>query len=67
LPPTASETEIAAAVTRLIREPHFRASARRLGNAIKAEIGSSSVVREMEAIVAARREPEFGTRRLRRA
>jgi UDP:flavonoid glycosyltransferase YjiC (YdhE family) len=67
LPPTASETEIAAAVTRLIREPHFRASARLLGNAIKAEIGLSSLVREMEAIVAARREVEFGTRRRRRA
>jgi UDP-N-acetylglucosamine:LPS N-acetylglucosamine transferase len=67
LPPTASETEIAAAVKRLVGEPYFRASARRLGNAIKAEIGSSSLVREMEAIVAARREAEFGTRRRRRA
>jgi UDP:flavonoid glycosyltransferase YjiC (YdhE family) len=67
LPPTASETEIAAAVKRLIRESRFRASACRLGNAMKAEIGESSLVREMEAIVGARREAEFGMRRRRLA
>jgi UDP:flavonoid glycosyltransferase YjiC (YdhE family) len=55
LPPTASEAEIAAAVKRLIREPHFRIAARRLGDAIKADIDALAVVDEMETIVAARR------------
>jgi MGT family glycosyltransferase len=54
LPPTASEAEIAAAVTRLIKEPHFQAAARRLAAAMKAEVGSS-LVQEMESIVDARR------------
>jgi MGT family glycosyltransferase len=55
LPPTASEAEIAVAVNRLINEPHFRAAARRLGDAIRADINSSALVWEMEAVVAARR------------
>jgi UDP:flavonoid glycosyltransferase YjiC (YdhE family) len=54
LPATASEAEIAAAVTRLIKEPHFQAAARRLGAAMKAE-NASSLVQEMESIVDARR------------
>jgi MGT family glycosyltransferase len=50
LPATASEAEIATAVSRLIKEPHFRAAARRVGDAIKSDIDASSLVREMEAI-----------------
>jgi MGT family glycosyltransferase len=53
LPPTASEAEIAAAVTRLIKEPHFQAAARRLAAAMKADV-TSSLVQEMESIVDAR-------------
>jgi UDP:flavonoid glycosyltransferase YjiC (YdhE family) len=55
LPPTASETEIASAVARLIFEPDFRLAARRLGEAIKADIDSAGLVQEMEAIVAEHR------------
>ena len=55
LPPTASEAEIAFAVSRLTTEPHFRASARRLGKAIRADIDASILVRELEAVTAARR------------
>jgi UDP:flavonoid glycosyltransferase YjiC (YdhE family) len=51
LPQTASEAEIAAALHRLIAEPHFRIGARRLGDAIAAEIQKSSLVSEMESIV----------------
>jgi UDP:flavonoid glycosyltransferase YjiC (YdhE family) len=58
LPPTASEVEIAAAVSRLIKEPHFRAAARRVGDAIIADIDASSLVREMEMIVADQRRAE---------
>jgi MGT family glycosyltransferase len=58
LPPTASETEIAAAVNRLIKEPHFRASAQRVGDAVKADIDASGLVSEMESIVANRRESQ---------
>lgn len=57
LPPTAPETEITAALKRLIDEPHFRVAARRLGKAMTAEIDSAILVSEMEAIVAARRAP----------
>jgi UDP:flavonoid glycosyltransferase YjiC (YdhE family) len=63
LPPTASEAEIAAAVKRLLEEPYFGAAARRLGNAIKAEIDASSLVQEMETIAALRR----GARPVRQA
>ena len=55
LPPTASEAEIASAVRRLTTEPHFRASARRLGEAIRADIDASILVRELEAVAAAGR------------
>jgi MGT family glycosyltransferase len=53
LPPTAPEAEIVAAINRLIREPHFRAAARRLGEAINAEIESAGLVGEMEEIARA--------------
>jgi UDP:flavonoid glycosyltransferase YjiC (YdhE family) len=55
LPPTASEAEIATAVNRLIMEPQFKAAARLLGDAIKADIDRSSLVDEMETIAAAGR------------
>jgi UDP:flavonoid glycosyltransferase YjiC (YdhE family) len=55
LPPTASEAEIATAVNRLITEPQFKAAARLLGDAIKADIDRSSLVDEMETIAAAGR------------
>jgi UDP:flavonoid glycosyltransferase YjiC (YdhE family) len=53
LPSTASETEIAAALDRLIREPNFRISARRLGHAIADEVKSAPLAGEMEEIVRA--------------
>jgi MGT family glycosyltransferase len=53
LPSTASETEIAGALNRLIKEPHFRVAARRLGDAIAAEIKSERLVGEMEEIAGA--------------
>jgi UDP:flavonoid glycosyltransferase YjiC (YdhE family) len=53
LPPTAPEAEIAVAINRLIREPHFRVAARRLGVAINAEIESAGLVGEMEEIARA--------------
>jgi UDP:flavonoid glycosyltransferase YjiC (YdhE family) len=55
LPPVASEAEIATAVNRLITEPQFKAAARLLGDAIKADIDRSSLVDEMETIAAAGR------------
>jgi UDP:flavonoid glycosyltransferase YjiC (YdhE family) len=55
LPPTASEAEIATAVNRLITEPQFKAAARLLGDAIKADIDRFSLVDEMETIAAAGR------------
>jgi MGT family glycosyltransferase len=58
LPPTASETEIASAAARLIVEPDFRLAARRLGEAIKADIDRAGLVQEMEAIVAAHRRDD---------
>jgi MGT family glycosyltransferase len=72
LPPTASETEIASAAARLIFEPDFRLAARRLGEAIKADIDRAGLVQEMEAIVAAHRrdrarpEPALRTNSVRR-
>jgi MGT family glycosyltransferase len=67
LPPTASEAEIAAAVNRLITEPQFKAAARLLGEAIKADIDRSSLVDEMETIAATGRSARQRTlkRRLR--
>ena len=55
LSPAASETDIAAAIGRLIDEPQFKAAARRVGAAIKADIETSALVDEMEAIAAAGR------------
>jgi UDP:flavonoid glycosyltransferase YjiC (YdhE family) len=55
LPATASEAEIAAAVSRLIAEPQFKTAARVLGDAIKADIARSILVDEMETIAAAGR------------
>jgi MGT family glycosyltransferase len=52
LDPMASELEIAAAVNRLIKEPHFTVAARRVGDAIRADISASGLTREMEAIAA---------------
>ncbi|MEJ0094946.1 MAG: glycosyltransferase [Methylocella sp.] len=63
LPPTASETEIAAALKRLITEPHFRVAAKRLGEAIAADIDSVGLVREMEAIAVPWRPKERAMRR----
>jgi MGT family glycosyltransferase len=51
----APEEAIAAAVKRLLTEPHFRAAARRLGDAIQADIERSALVGELETMVAARR------------
>jgi UDP:flavonoid glycosyltransferase YjiC (YdhE family) len=63
LPPTASEAEIAAAVKRLIAEPQFKAAARRVGDAIKADIDGSCLVDEMEAIAVAGRRARQQPRR----
>jgi UDP:flavonoid glycosyltransferase YjiC (YdhE family) len=52
LPPSASRAEIAAAVNRLVTEPQFKAAARRVGDAIRADIDRSSLVEEMETIAA---------------
>ena len=54
VPPTASEMEIAGALNQLIKEPHFRVSARRLGDAIAGDVKSERLVGEMEEIVRAR-------------
>jgi hypothetical protein len=67
LPPTASAAEIAAAVSRLITEPHFRIAACRLGDAIKADLDKSAIAYEMEAIVAARRGARTAARKALRA
>src|SRR5258708_34017897 len=55
LPPTASEAEIAATINRLITDPQFKAAARRVGDAINADIDRSGLVEEMEMIAAAGR------------
>jgi UDP:flavonoid glycosyltransferase YjiC (YdhE family) len=55
LPPMASEVEIAAAINRLLTESQFKEAARRVGDAIKADIDRSSLVDEMETIAAAGR------------
>jgi MGT family glycosyltransferase len=64
LPPTASEAEIAATINRLITDPQFKAAARRVGDAIKADIDRSGLVDEMETIAAvgraARQQPLRG-------
>ena len=53
LPPTATEAEIAAAMTRLIREPQFLIAARKLKDIIAAEVSGAPLVGEMEQIVRA--------------
>jgi UDP:flavonoid glycosyltransferase YjiC (YdhE family) len=55
LPPMASEVEMAAAMNRLLTEPQFKEAARRVGEAITADIDRSSLVDEMETIAAAGR------------
>jgi UDP:flavonoid glycosyltransferase YjiC (YdhE family) len=52
LPPSASEAEIAVALNRLINEPQFGATARRLGEIVAADLKSTVLVDEMEAIAA---------------
>jgi UDP:flavonoid glycosyltransferase YjiC (YdhE family) len=66
LPSTASEAEIAAALTRLIAEPHFKTAARRVGDAIRADIDRSHLVDEMEAIAAAGRDARQQPRKRQR-
>lgn len=51
---TASPARIAAAVRRLLDEPHFRADARRLGTRLRAEADSGALVAEIEAAGAER-------------
>jgi MGT family glycosyltransferase len=53
LPPSASETEIAAALRRLAKEPRFGIAARRLRDAMMLEIKAEHLVSELEAIVKA--------------
>ncbi|MGY5810225.1 glycosyltransferase [Rhizobium sp. LEGMi198b] len=54
LPPSASEAEIAHAVSRLLQEPRYRDAARHLGDGIRAEIAASCLVDELEAMAANR-------------
>jgi MGT family glycosyltransferase len=63
LDPMASELEIAAAVNRLIKEPHFTTSARHVGEAMRADISASGLTREMEAIAATGRATGTAPRR----
>ncbi|TAI65548.1 nucleotide disphospho-sugar-binding domain-containing protein [Bradyrhizobium sp. Leo170] len=53
LPPTAAEAEIAAAITRLIREPQFLIAARQFRDIMTAEVSGAPLVGELEAIVRA--------------
>lgn len=53
---TASEPDIAAAINRLITEPQFKVAARKLGEAIKADIDTSGLVNEMELLAAVGRQ-----------
>ncbi|MFG1464863.1 nucleotide disphospho-sugar-binding domain-containing protein [Xanthobacter sp. DSM 24535] len=55
LPSTASETQIAAAMMRLISEPHFRVAAQRLSELIASEVEAGRLVDEMEELACARR------------
>jgi len=48
LPAFASTEEIRAAIKRLLDEPSFRAAARKLGDAVAAEVANSRVVEELE-------------------
>jgi UDP:flavonoid glycosyltransferase YjiC (YdhE family) len=58
LPSGQDQAEIAAAVNRLIADPKFRVAASRLGDAVQADMITSGLVREMEAIVAERQQAE---------
>ena len=51
----ATPNEIAAAVSRLLADPRFRAAARQLGEAIARDLTSSVMVSEVESIVGKRR------------
>ena len=53
LAPTASSDGMRAALRRLLVEPSFRLAARRLGDAVAQEVGSSRVIEELEALAAA--------------
>jgi len=67
LAPTASEADIAAAIMRLLTEPQYKAAARKLGEAIRADMESSGLVREMEAIAATRPAGQHPVKQQRRA
>lgn len=56
LGPAASEPDIATAINRLITEPRFKVAARKLGEAIKADIDTSGLVNEMELLAAVGRQ-----------
>ena len=49
-------------MARLVAEPGFRISARRLGEAIAADLNSGGLAREMEVIAMARRSAGRGAR-----
>jgi UDP:flavonoid glycosyltransferase YjiC (YdhE family) len=55
LPADAGEAEIAAAARRLLAEPGFRRAAAVLGAAVRADLDAGGLVREIDAMVAARR------------
>lgn len=57
LPAGADEAEIAAAARRLLAEPGFRRAAEALGAAVRADLDAGGLVREIDAMVAARRDP----------
>lgn len=50
LPNTAKSEEFAAALLRLLKEPSFVEAARRLGDAVAAEVASSQIVEEIESL-----------------
>lgn len=50
LMPSATADEIRTACARLLREPSFRAAAKRLGDLVAAEAEGSTLVRELEAV-----------------
>jgi MGT family glycosyltransferase len=56
LPANASEGEIASAAAQLILESRYRLAARRIGEAIAADMDEAGIVREMEAIAAIHRK-----------
>lgn len=60
LPAGALETEIATAARRLLAEPSFRAAARVLGAAVRADLDAAGLVREIEAMTASHRASDRG-------